>query len=66
MAKTTKDEDRPVFIAPAGTIVFADTTGWHRGGFAVTSDRFVVQALFQSNRCTSRPSFGCARWPRPA
>jgi hypothetical protein len=48
MAKSTTEEERPVFVAPAGAIVFADTSGWHRGGFAVTKSRFVVQALFQS------------------
>ena len=49
MDKSTTAAEHPSFAAPAGTIVFADTTGWHRGGFATTSSRFVLQALFQSN-----------------
>lgn len=36
---------------PIGTVVFADTTGWHRGGWARTSDRLVYNCLFGSQAC---------------
>jgi hypothetical protein len=35
-------------IGPAGTIMFVDTRGYHRGGRATTSDRVVLQALYSS------------------
>lgn len=36
---------------PAGTMVFADTRGVHRGGFAVDSERVVLQITYASNAC---------------
>ena len=36
------------FTGPAGTVVFADTRGYHRGGWAKTSDRLLLQVLFSS------------------
>lgn len=39
---------RPSFPGPAGTVLFGDTIGWHRGGHAVTSSRFVLQVLYSS------------------
>src|SRR6478752_443115 len=38
----------------AGTVVFADTRGLHRGGWARTEDRVVVQGLYASRSC-NRP-----------
>ncbi len=32
----------------AGTLVFADTLGYHRGGFAVRTDRLLLQCLYAS------------------
>ncbi|RKS68633.1 phytanoyl-CoA dioxygenase PhyH [Motilibacter peucedani] len=34
---------------PAGTVLFADTLGYHRGGWARTSERLLMQVLFTSN-----------------
>jgi len=39
---------------PAGTVVFANTRGLHRGGWARTDDRVVVQGLYASRSC-NRP-----------
>jgi Phytanoyl-CoA dioxygenase (PhyH) len=33
---------------PAGTLLFADTTGWHKGGSARTGDRLLYTCLFGS------------------
>jgi hypothetical protein len=33
---------------PAGTLLFADTTGWHRGGSARTGDRLLYTCLYGS------------------
>jgi hypothetical protein len=38
--------------APAGTMVFADTRGVHRGGFAQQGERVVVQITYASGACT--------------
>jgi hypothetical protein len=37
-----------VGTGPAGTILFADTTGWHKGGSARTGDRLLYTCLFGS------------------
>jgi len=34
---------------PAGTVVFADTRGMHRGGFALDTERVVLQITYSSN-----------------
>ena len=38
----------------AGTIVFADTRGLHRGGFALDTERVVMQITYSSNASTRR------------
>lgn len=35
-------------VGPVGTIVFADTRGYHKGGYARTRDRLVYTAMFTS------------------
>ncbi|GAA0290277.1 phytanoyl-CoA dioxygenase family protein [Kineococcus aurantiacus] len=37
--------------APAGTVVFADTRGIHRGGHAVDTERLLTQVLWASAAC---------------
>ena len=37
-----------VGTGPAGTVLFADTTGWHKGGSARTGDRLLYTCLFGS------------------
>jgi len=39
---------------PRGTVAFADTLGLHRGGWAKTQDRLVVQILFATRACDRR------------
>jgi hypothetical protein len=36
---------------PAGTVMFADTRGLHRGGHATGEERLVVQITYASNAC---------------
>ena len=36
---------------PAGTVLFADTRGLHRGGHATGEERLVVQITYASNAC---------------
>ena len=36
---------------PAGTVVFADTRGIHRGGMAVDAERVVLQITYSSDAC---------------
>ncbi|MFD0481193.1 hypothetical protein ACFQ46_01195 [Kineococcus sp. GCM10028916] len=37
--------------APAGTVVFADTRGIHRGGHAIDTERLLTQVLWASAAC---------------
>ncbi len=46
---------------PAGTVVFADTIGFHKGGFATRKPRLVMQTLYTSQ--AARPAANSA--PRP-
>lgn len=51
---------------PAGTIVFADTRGYHKGGEARESDRVLYTCMFTSPASESREFFRRpARAPRP-
>ncbi len=48
VTSTTTAAERPEFTGKAGTVVFTDTTGWHKGGHAITGPRLVMQVLFAS------------------
>jgi hypothetical protein len=48
MFAVTDDSERDTFVGPAGTVLFADTFGWHKGGQATTKSRFVLQGLWAS------------------
>ncbi|BEP13698.1 hypothetical protein acdb102_20090 [Acidothermaceae bacterium B102] len=39
---------RPRFTGPAGTVILADTQGWHKGGQATTTPRLLLQVLYAS------------------
>jgi Phytanoyl-CoA dioxygenase (PhyH) len=39
-------EDRMTMNGPAGTVIFCDTAGFHRGGFARTKPRILMVATF--------------------
>lgn len=49
IAATYAPEEIVVAEGSAGTIVFADTRGLHRGGFAFDSERVVMQITYSSN-----------------
>jgi hypothetical protein len=42
---------------PAGTIIFADTNGYHRGGLARTSDRVMYTCMYTSKASQSEEFF---------
>ncbi len=44
---------RPRFTGPAGTVILADTHGWHKGGQATTTPRLLLQVLFASRAAAS-------------
>jgi Phytanoyl-CoA dioxygenase (PhyH) len=48
MAAACPREEWLAATGPAGTLLFADTTGWHRGGSARTGDRLLYTCLFGS------------------
>tara|TARA_Y100001970_G_C14223057_1_gene853853 strand:- start:2056 stop:2820 length:765 start_codon:yes stop_codon:yes gene_type:complete len=56
-AKRSKDEDFKevleqnkwkITTGKKGTIIFADTAGWHKGGFVKKGERKIMQAVFTS------------------
>ncbi|MEO5834278.1 MAG: phytanoyl-CoA dioxygenase family protein [Nakamurella sp.] len=49
IAATYAPEEIVVAEGSAGTIVFADTRGLHRGGFAFDTERVVMQITYSSN-----------------
>lgn len=51
---------------PAGTLVLADTRGYHKGGHTVTSDRLLLTILFTSQDSGVREWFDRSQHPPPA
>ncbi len=48
LAKFVSDEDVRTFTAPKGTIIFCNTSGLHRGGFAETTPRVLAPVTYCS------------------
>ena len=38
----------PTFTAPRGTVIFCDTSGFHRGGFATSRPRVLATVTYSS------------------
>jgi hypothetical protein len=56
MAAVVPEDKWVKAIGPQGTIVFADTRGYHKGGLAKTKDRLVYNCMFTS-QATSRGDY---------
>jgi len=52
LAEVVPRERWRAFTGPAGSVVFADTIGYHRGGWATTTPRLLYQALYASQAST--------------
>lgn len=50
-------EDIKICTAPAGTIIFADTSGLHRGGYSTTARRVMSFADFTSPATIQKPIY---------
>jgi hypothetical protein len=48
LAKFVSGEDIRTFTAPKGTIIFCNTSGLHRGGFAETKPRVLASVTYCS------------------
>lgn len=48
MDQSETADRRRVFTGPAGTVVLADTIGWHKGGQATEHPRLLFHALYSS------------------
>lgn len=59
--KTVLPEDIQVVTGRAGTVIFADTSGLHKGGFAKKHERLMFTAGY-----TSSAAFGKPRYALPA
>lgn len=46
-------DQRQVCVGKAGTLIFADTTGFHRGGHAVTEPRLLINSVYMTNAATT-------------
>jgi len=51
VAQTFRPDDLVQAAGPAGTVVFADTRGIHRGGLAIERERVVLQITYASDAC---------------
>lgn len=60
IASSFADDDLVVAQGPAGTVVFADTRGVHRGGHAIDRDRFVLQITYASAASVKRRTLRAA------
>lgn len=60
IAGSFDDDDIVVAQGPAGTIVFADTRGIHRGGHAIDRERFVLQVTYASAASVKRRTLRAA------
>lgn len=52
------DARERVFTGPAGTVVIADTLGYHRGGWATSASRLAVQVRYSSLAATGNTRLG--------
>jgi hypothetical protein len=57
MAAVVPQNRWKVATGSAGTIVFADTHGYHRGGLARTSDRVMYTSMYTSRASESAEFF---------
>ena len=55
--RSVAPEDITVCTGQAGTIIFADTAGLHRGGYATESERLMSTAEYSSNATFRPPRF---------
>jgi hypothetical protein len=50
--KRFPEDRRQVCTGPAGTLIFADTTGFHKGGHSITAARLLFTAVYTTNAGT--------------
>jgi hypothetical protein len=46
-------DQRRVCVGKAGTLIFCDTTGYHRGGHAATEPRLLINSVYMTNAATT-------------
>jgi hypothetical protein len=51
------EEDRQICLGKAGTIIFCDTSGLHKGGYCTNNRRIMSAATFVSNASIYRPNY---------
>ncbi|MGI8402100.1 MAG: phytanoyl-CoA dioxygenase family protein [Gemmatimonadaceae bacterium] len=65
MAAVVPRDQWKIANGPAGTIIFADTNGYHRGGLARTSDRVMYTCMYTSKASESEEFFIRSMEPPP-
>jgi hypothetical protein len=58
MEREVPEARRPRFTGPAGTVLLADTIGWHKGGQATTTPRLLFHVLFASRAASDQRLLG--------
>lgn len=55
LLKKVDQKDIRLMTAPKGTVIFCDTSGLHRGGYAKTKERLMFTAFFSAPTNTEKP-----------
>jgi hypothetical protein len=58
-------EDRITCSAPRGSLVFCDTVGLHRGGYASTRPRLIATWAYYRPAALATRDFRCIGWDDP-
>jgi Phytanoyl-CoA dioxygenase (PhyH) len=58
MEREVPEARRPRFTGPAGTVILADTIGWHKGGQATTTPRLLFHVLYASQAAADNRMLG--------
>lgn len=58
LEKVVKNEDIRICQGRAGTVIFCDTAGLHRGGYATENERIMFTASYCSSVCPSSLMYG--------
>jgi hypothetical protein len=61
MHREVPEARRPIFTGPAGTVLLADTIGWHKGGQATTTPRLLFHVLYASRAATDNRQLGAPK-----
>ena len=62
--KAISAEDIKICLGKAGTVIFADTSGLHKGGYTITAPRLMYTATYFSDASLSKSYLKCDSLPQ--